>query len=538
MAKCEEISDSFVPISNVHERMNFPPETLQQIFKFLESDTVTLFSCILVCRDWAKQAVPVLWGNPFKCHENHLHECRIIDTFICFLDEDDKNILVLWELELLIVPIPLFEYPAFIKHLEYREFYDVVSSWLEIRQLPPYSPTQCLSLAELLCQVMFQHTSGGLESLSLIEAEGTDEMVPFVQFAGVAKTISSLKKFKLELYEDEFTHYTDIDKSNIKDLLDLMQSECTKIRSLEIDFGWFHVAKHAINLVSVQENLEYISLYGLKEEHREDVFPKLVLQAQNLHYFACTNLQVSALDVEVLAKFINLKTLIICAPNHCNNSNDISDNFWEPLFKSNIRLKKFFCDYPNERIDLPQRIIEISAEFLQYLALDPTKSGCFELLSQHCPNLRSLAVRVEPDNIKEFITSLPSFKRLKRLQFLTQNVSDFREYKKIAINLPNMVWYLGIRNRTLSVVSLESLLRYLKKPIRYFALHAEVTNQHIKSLSLCAKEKQMIKKVGVRDHIYDWLGEEKRFPTNKYPELEFVEYFGLFDSPENLDTEY
>src|SRR3990170_4020759 len=73
-------------------------EIVLKVVEFLEDDTKTLHSCILVSREWCKIAIPILWSNTFRQHKQH-KPChspegyQIISTYITALSEESVNSL-------------------------------------------------------------------------------------------------------------------------------------------------------------------------------------------------------------------------------------------------------------------------------------------------------------------------------------------------------------------------------------------------------------------------------------------------------------
>src|SRR6266498_1163692 len=91
-----------------------PADCLNEIFKQLEKDKVTLHSCLLVNRLWCEVSVPILWTS-----------IQNYNTLIAFLPNESKEIL--YKNEIIISTStskpPLFNYVKFIKNLSIDEIY-------------------------------------------------------------------------------------------------------------------------------------------------------------------------------------------------------------------------------------------------------------------------------------------------------------------------------------------------------------------------------------------------------------------------------
>src|SRR5436189_127959 len=110
-----------------------PPECLQEIFKSVKDDKNTLHSCLLVDRYWSSCAVPLLWSRPFELSKKP--SSKLIQTYSKFFDNESKTILS--SNGILIKPSrkqSTFDYPRFIKSLQYHHLYDSSSEWLRERQ--------------------------------------------------------------------------------------------------------------------------------------------------------------------------------------------------------------------------------------------------------------------------------------------------------------------------------------------------------------------------------------------------------------------
>src|SRR5688572_9073120 len=89
------------------EKKNIPPELLTEIFKYIEDDCKTLYSCILVNKQWHSINIPTLWRNPF-------YSPNSIKILINCLLEEDKDSLTGVELNFeLLEKAPLYNYARF-----------------------------------------------------------------------------------------------------------------------------------------------------------------------------------------------------------------------------------------------------------------------------------------------------------------------------------------------------------------------------------------------------------------------------------------
>ena len=97
--------------------MILPLEILTEISKYIKEDYKTLFSCVLINKQWHMINIPVLWRYPFYSQSS----IKILINCILIQNEDilkDNNIQ-LKEFKLL-KKQPLYNYAKFATELKFR----------------------------------------------------------------------------------------------------------------------------------------------------------------------------------------------------------------------------------------------------------------------------------------------------------------------------------------------------------------------------------------------------------------------------------
>ncbi|GBB98207.1 hypothetical protein RclHR1_03170003 [Rhizophagus clarus] len=104
-----------------------PTEILQKISSHFKDDTSTLFSCILVSRNWCTSLIEVLWSQPF-----HLsHSPRLVETYLSFLPENSRDQLKLKNFPSFEKGYKfLFDYPSFLKKLSIPLICNAIGEYL------------------------------------------------------------------------------------------------------------------------------------------------------------------------------------------------------------------------------------------------------------------------------------------------------------------------------------------------------------------------------------------------------------------------
>src|ERR1700722_9303094 len=109
-----------------------PLDCIVEILEYLRNDKKSLFSNLFVNRTWCQLIIPLLWCQPFEVRKKESK--MIIDTLILCLSKEEK----LTFLEKMngnrkminIEMSPLFDYPLYIRGLDYRNLECLIESWV------------------------------------------------------------------------------------------------------------------------------------------------------------------------------------------------------------------------------------------------------------------------------------------------------------------------------------------------------------------------------------------------------------------------
>jgi hypothetical protein len=158
-----------------------------------------LYACALVNRQWCTSAVRILWRRPFGPFHNRGH--KIITTYLRGLDVEERRDLKLKRIKLPTVsPIPMFNYPSFMRHLDYGEMLYAVEAWCAT--LPKRRPNNVLSVMRVLLR-LFLHNSGPLSSLKLssLGEDYHDEKVMILAEPEIRGLITSVRTLSLDGFD-------------------------------------------------------------------------------------------------------------------------------------------------------------------------------------------------------------------------------------------------------------------------------------------------------------------------------------------------
>src|SRR5581483_9220264 len=123
------------------------PELSTCIIQYFHDDRKTLYYLALVNRFWCRLAIPLLWENTFFNNspgfinpERSEGQYMLIDTYFLSLNDDDKiKLKELKNTDLNLHDKPLFNYPSFLKTLDFSNFGFYVTEWFKSTQQSLYS---------------------------------------------------------------------------------------------------------------------------------------------------------------------------------------------------------------------------------------------------------------------------------------------------------------------------------------------------------------------------------------------------------------
>src|ERR1043165_1796764 len=113
-------------------RPTLPLDCIVEILEYLRNDKKSLFSNLFVNRTWCQLIIPLLWCQPFEDIRNSV----IIETLILCLSKQEKTALLeklggfRKKLKFNIGKSPLFDYPLYIRDLDYRRLEVLIENWI------------------------------------------------------------------------------------------------------------------------------------------------------------------------------------------------------------------------------------------------------------------------------------------------------------------------------------------------------------------------------------------------------------------------
>ncbi|KAG9307089.1 hypothetical protein G9A89_016917 [Geosiphon pyriformis] len=439
-----------------------PMECLVRIFLAINPDDYrTLHSAILVNRQWCKSGMPTLWRKPFNCDmiaESKLF--KIIPVYLTFINiEDYKLKLKLGNIPS--QPKPAFEYPAFLRELNYYNLYRLVLKWSSLNNIfyrgqcefdidgteidtGDTHEERCFQITNEICKVLINLSKIDLEHRTL-EYLNTDLPSSLknksIWFEICAKKyISAIASFpSMKIWLSSLRKLTCNDQFNDAEFFKAVADSCHCLEDLIVAFGLSNQKKFDFSrLIKVQGNLknleltvgdqidlsrelEVLSLGKIKSSLRKiEIFGGMVPdnfdlkslgKCQNLERLSFSNFSVTSVSLKSLAiaQYPNLRYL---------EFNGIEKNWnYDPRNAASLEL---------EAILINTNVILTDLNLFIDLRYCPT---ILKTIASHCPNLVNFGTFICTDQQIQDLLSLVKTSRLKSLTIPRPLLDDSRLFK-------------------------------------------------------------------------------------------------------------
>ncbi|CAG8642294.1 1518_t:CDS:2 [Ambispora gerdemannii] len=449
-------------------------DTLFQIFTKIQ-DEKSLFSCLLVCREFCRCVVPILWRTPL----DGIPSARLFQTYLSCLPKESLHYLRNNGISIdLSIPQAFFDYISFARYIDTLN--------LEISALKWCSPTVSDGIDAFRIWKLWNMHSDEQQQKALLMVHELYKC--FLDF-NRCKNLHSLKVeigstgikrvqepplFKVNFdfpsvnYDDNaLTHLRRVilrgnfDKTSVIQRL-AMESrdiEYLALDSLEMDVPE-REAVESIKLIQMQ-----INLIHLRISHHHSSFTSIMgalvsqkhsLASLELHWANFGTFSDTA--IEGLVECVNLKALTLkgCHSGDSQLSLKLSTAF------SRLQSLHFAESNTNLGTDFIASCIATAGKNLRYLKLDKSmnfqgtaRTTIAQKLSQFCPNLEFLEI-AELDN-NDVASILCSCKKLVDFIFTRLDPFDDRAFLELGPKLSPGLQYIKV-DRVLRDQSLDYFL--------------------------------------------------------------------------------
>ncbi|PKY40446.1 hypothetical protein RhiirA4_453819 [Rhizophagus irregularis] len=367
-------------------------DCLYEIFQYLEDNTKTLHSCLLVNRIWCETSVPLLWRDPFK--QNIFKEKYYIGIFCTLfscLDEETKQFLSLCNInstdltqKRIIFNKPLFKYPIYCRYLNLNNLNEIIS---HTKQQFNNGNEDFVTLVKQVFLKMLISKSSSIKRI-IIQDDDQHQIYPISNFLGAEKSLSQLVELQCD--------------SDINSLFYYELARCCKnIQRLKIPYCRSDNSG-LISLIKVQRSLKYLYCEACDKPGGCHEIGKALSEYQSKSLIELELIENICISIKFISSFINLKKLKIDIYGDSLNSSEICYLERTKLLK----LEYLSTDIELPRLSIITRLISNTIGNLCHIYLgsfvpDETYQDIesyHKAISKHCPNINYVSTFIYEDN--------------------------------------------------------------------------------------------------------------------------------------------
>ncbi|CAG8470666.1 10444_t:CDS:1 [Cetraspora pellucida] len=396
-----------------------PDDCLDQIFRYLVENACSLYSCLLVNKQWASVAIPILWTNPWKYENPFKDEVDetfwplIIKTVYSCFSFDTKDLLRKNGLDLILqgCASATFDYVRYCQHLS-PEIIDQLTHERTFNEPRDHRPFRDYLVEQELYKLFMSRSS--LRHLVLPKT-------PLSYCPGFGLCLQKLRELVCR-------------SDHSVELFYGLAQTCKSIQGIIVDPCFDDNAGLAA-LIEFQTNLKYLEIHAPEAREVECTLigQAIVTQAHTLIYvhfqgFLC-------IHPSTLGSLYNLKTLKLFMSGHIKNIQEfasstfskleILDIFWDEqtpfeIFTKLIQNTKGSLKRIYWNTDCPPKYSEDIRNYLNILTHNTFSNLTFatvwwteevdqefEKFLKTCTNLQALKICSFPlDGIPQSITRL------------------------------------------------------------------------------------------------------------------------------------
>ncbi|KAF0424473.1 hypothetical protein F8M41_006609 [Gigaspora margarita] len=350
-----------------------PTKCLEEIFKYLEKDKNSLFSCLLVERSWSHIVIPILWRKLWE--ETNEEGVDLPDT-----------------------PEPLFNYPRYLKNLDLGLLEDLVYGWLTVDgPLEPEDLNQVTSVMLIICKLIIDNTDG-LYNLEIGDWKENYNIPDIALLKGIRNTLVDLREFHIH-----GTCYMASAEAldNISNILTIMTHFSNNIQLINIDCCHrdFRLGKRLCALIESQSHLQHLLIEdsSWNSTLTQSLNSAFSCQFDHLKTVTISGLPLDNFFLTNLANCTKLESLNIF---HCRNLKSIDSMLHEVKQSCQLPLSKLASLHNSIDSLFIFEIFEMSKSNLSKLILDNIDSNMIQHVSNYCKNVEYLAININSEIIK------------------------------------------------------------------------------------------------------------------------------------------
>ncbi|GES93424.1 hypothetical protein GLOIN_2v1774203 [Rhizophagus clarus] len=431
-----------------------PVECIREILEYLYDDTNSLYSCLLVNRNWCEITIPILWRNPFGRSLKSTRCKMLINTYVSRLKTEEIPS------ELITIPneVSTFNYATFLRVFDCEKILFAFHYWaisisslrlfifkLLIQHLIANSPKfdridfkKSMLFSDNIflfpgarrsfskvrnCNFFGEYTKGLIDSCASVAKDiryisfrclepqhsnvDDDNITSDSSMDGLARLIRSQRQLKKILLSDG--RCNTIFKNEIFESLTTQSDTLTVIKFLSLNFHENFPLKHLL----LCKNLKVLKIVNCKN------YGNCIMMAEKLqqfHQLKAITFSSSRLPFELYRKLISLAGYSL---------------------QTVVLMGKVFAE-----VSLPNTFTNNSQ-----VASNPPSNFMLEPFIEMCPNIRQFLACVNENQIAYLPSLLRSCRNLKRISLYDQKYQARSFYSSIrdmqTINVENLLAEIG-----------------------------------------------------------------------------------------------
>jgi hypothetical protein len=389
--------------------LQLPVDCINDIFEFLEYDTVTLYSCLLVNRLWCNISVKIYW-----------REIKNINGLIACFPDRSKKFLYNNGIPNLPSKPPIFNYVSFCKVLSNYNIHVIVERFLKKRKTTLIQDLRNSKI--ILLQEIYKFLMGHMSSLRTVTLADSLGSTLFTSFPGASDCLKNISG--LYCYSD-----------NHIEILRHLSRICYNIRSLKITFGSF-ISNGLGELILAQRNLKDLTIIMFQPDSRVPLtslvtFVSIIpsnLITLSIHEAGATY----NMPLSFIARLSKLQKLILTIFN-----NKFYGDFNELQYTVFPKLQVLEFNQECPRNELLINFLENNGKNLKEFYVKKNDNSLNLVIINCCPNLIKLSIRIKNEEIKILNLILKRCKHLEYIKiFCKQNIDGKKILKNINLKYP------------------------------------------------------------------------------------------------------
>ncbi|RGB40641.1 hypothetical protein C1646_753079 [Rhizophagus diaphanus] len=374
-------------------------DCLKIIINELQCDLSSLYSCILVNRQWCRIAIPILWKNPSSL--KGFSPSKLHNMIIFLLPNTSKKFLSDNIPELSLTEIsndkPLFNYISFFTQIS-PDLIDGVSKTLFFDGNKRYNYNVGERYKKyLLDQEIYKLFINNCKGLKLFYCNTSH---PLFKYQGASTCFSQLCTLQIDLIP--------VTTGNLFDMLQI----CQNIKNLEITNCDADIIKGLVDFINIQRNLQSLCIdFLFKGELNFKLFKPLsniiMKKASTLIKFTVRPF-IRLLSPEILTSMINLQYLQIISDEDFTlilggSTMEVWDKYLSIASFPNLQYLEIYFNaklyFTNDYMLIEKsngNILEINIQ--KERVYDPIYTKKLIItISKYCPKIKRLTINIEPE---------------------------------------------------------------------------------------------------------------------------------------------